>query len=109
MTIVSKDWSNPNTYRDSQPPAFIVNSGGSFTFVSVEPPVSEDTDDNLEVLLLTSFPNNDMTTVAFDRDSGNVFIEQAATNGELDCVMLDRDMVVELIGVLNTYVRATAK
>lgn len=108
MTTASKDWSNPLTYRDSQPPALIANGDGSFTVTNAAQ-VSVVEEDDLEVLLLTSFPNNDMTTVSFPRDSGNVFIEQIAADGSLDCVLLDRDMVVELIGVLNTYVRATAK
>jgi len=105
MTKVPKDWTKPATYQDD---------GGPQMFFVFDPGVTEDAeseeDNDLEVLLLSSFPNNDMTTVTFSHeDDGQVFIEQLAGDGSLDCLMLNRDMVVEMIGVLNTFVRATAK
>lgn len=106
MTKVANDWTNPDTYQDDDADPqmfFMFNTGFAEGEEGEEAP-------DLEVLLLTSFPNNDMTTVTFSHeDDGQVFVEQLAGDGSLDCLMLNRDMVVELIGVLNTFVRATAK
>lgn len=40
-------------------------------------------------------------------DDGVLAIDQPSEDGEPNVVVLDRDMVIELVGVLTTWLRAT--
>lgn len=64
-----------------------------------------DNDPNATVRLTQSDDFDDTRVHVMDDDV--IAIDQPSEDGEPNVVVLDRDMVVELVGVLNTWLSAT--
>ena len=97
-------WATPEGYPTVQDHA---PGGGNVTF-TIDAPGDEGSDD-LEVSLLTAFPDFSPTTIIYQPEGQLVIFTQGDDEGEPDTIVLSRDMAIELIGALNVYIRGTAE